>query len=231
MAGPDARCGRHPNRRVGPPPLADGHRRRGRCRARREAGRRGADPQAGLALRVELRLDRHGVLHLAHGLRNTGTDAFVVGSVRVVLPLPPAHDEVLDLTGRWCRERSPQRHRVPQGTWLRETRRGRTGHDASLVLAAGTRGFGFRTGSVHALHLAWSGDAKHFVERTPEGQSHLGAAELLGAGEVVLSPGEAYETPQVWAAWSDRGLDGLADRWHAAIRDREQHPRTPVRWY
>ena len=131
---------------------------------------------------------------------------------------------MLDLTGRWCRERHPQRRPFHQGTWLRQTRHGRTGHDSPLLLVAGTAGFGFRHGEVWGIHLAWSGDASWWAERLPDGSSVLGAAEL---GEVVVEPGESYATPWVYAAWSDAGLDGLSARLHRFIRARPSHPRRP----
>ncbi len=103
-----------------------------------------------------------------------------MSQLAVSLPLPARAVELLDLTGRWCRERIPQRHPLPHGAWVREGRHGRTGHDATLVLAAGTPGFGFRSGEVWGLHLGWSGDAVHWAERNPDGHAGLGAAELLG---------------------------------------------------
>ena len=109
--------------------------------------------------------------------------------------------------------------RSTRAIWLRQTRHGRTGHDAPLLLVAGTQGFGFRHGEVWGIHLAWSGDASWWAERLPDGSSVLGAAEL---GEVVVEPGEEYATPWVYAAWSDEGLDGLSARLHRFIRSRDR---------
>lgn len=90
------------------------------------------------------------------------------------------------------------------GSWLRETRHGRTGLDAMLLLVAGTPGSGWRAGEVWGVHLAWSGDAATWTERLPDGTSVLGASELLGPGEIILTPGEEYTTPWLSAAWSHR---------------------------
>jgi alpha-galactosidase len=186
----------------------------------REAG-------ADLALQTELQLAPSGVLTLRHTLRNHGPSQYGLEELACVVPVPPVATEVLDLTGRWCRERSPQRHRVGYGTWLRESRHGRTGHDATLMLIAGTPGFRFRTGEVWGVHLAWSGDASTWVERLPDGTAVLGAAELLGPGEVVLDPDDEYETPALHAVWSGRGIDGLSAAMHAWVRARPAHPRRP----
>jgi alpha-galactosidase len=141
--------------------------------------------------------------------------------------VPGVAREVLDLTGRWCRERSPQRRPLGHGAWRREGRHGRTGHDAPLLLVAGTPGFGFRSGEVWGAHLGWSGDAATWAERLADGTAVLGAAELLQPGEVRLEPGAEYATPWLYAAYSDRGLDGLSAALHTYIRARPGHPPRP----
>jgi alpha-galactosidase len=185
------------------------------------------DAEAGLALRTLLRLHPSGVLELRHTLRNLGPGPYLVSQLAATLPVPARAVELLDLTGRWCRERIPQRHPLPHGAWVREARHGRTGHDATLVLAVGTPGFGFRSGEVWGLHLGWSGDSVHWAERNPDGHAGIGAAELLGPSEVVLEPGQDYTTPPLLAAYSATGLDGLSAAFHRLLRDRPAHPRTP----
>jgi alpha-galactosidase len=185
------------------------------------------DPEVGLELVTRLALHPSGVLEIGHTLRNLGDRPYLVGQVAASLPVPARAVEVLDLTGRWCRERIPQRHQLPQGAWVREGRHGRTGHDATLVLAVGTPGFGFADGEVWGLHLAWSGDSVHWAERGPDGHAGVGAAELLGPSEVALAPGEAYASPPVLATYSADGLDGLSAAYHQFVRQRLTHPRTP----
>ncbi len=174
---------------------------------------------AGVEVRLGYVLDEHGVLTVSTSVTSTaedGDDPLDLAAVRTLLPLPARADEVLDLTGRWLRERVPQRHTLVDGTWLRTGRRGRTGHDATLLLTVGTAGFGFRHGEVWAVHTAWSGNHEHFVERLPEGAGPhaavLGGGEALVAGEVRLGPGESHHAPDVVAVWSHDGLDGLTRR-------------------
>ncbi|MGW1059828.1 alpha-galactosidase [Micromonospora rubida] len=185
------------------------------------------DPAAALALTVEVELDPTGLVLLRHALRNDGDSPYELRELTPVLPVPAVAVELLDLTGRWCRERSPQRHPWPMGAWVREGRHGRTGHDATLLLAAGTAGFGFRHGEVWAVHTAWSGDHVTVAERRTTGESTLGGGELLAPGEVLLAPGGSYTTPLLYAAWSGTGLDGLSDALHAHLRARPGHPRSP----
>ncbi|HVE31111.1 MAG TPA: alpha-galactosidase [Mycobacteriales bacterium] len=185
------------------------------------------DPDAGLALRTEVELAPAGLLRLRHVLTNTGSEPYQLDGLAAALPIPDRAGELLDFTGHWCRERSPQRHRLAMGSWVRENRAGRTGHDATVGLCAGTPGFGFRAGEVWAVHVAWSGNSVSYAERAPRGVARLGGGELLLPGEVVLAPGQEYATPELCAAYSGAGLDGISAAFHGWLRSRPQHPRSP----
>ncbi len=179
----------------------------------------------GVGALVELQLSREGVLRSRTTVVNSGATAWSPDRVAVTLPLPPRARELLDFSGRWSFERLPQRQRLLAGTWSRAQRHGRTGHDSPFLTVAGVPGFGFRTGEVWAMHLGWSGDHEVIAESSPTGHAFLGAAELLQPGEVTLAPSETYSSPWVYAAWSDRGLDGIADRMHAFQRARRASDR------
>jgi alpha-galactosidase len=184
----------------------------------------GVDKVAGLRLRSELELSPAGLLRLRHTLRNDGDAPYTVNELSCALPIPAHATELLDLTGRWCRERQPQRHPLELGGWVRENRRGRTGHDATIGLLAGTPGFGDRHGEVWAVHVGWSGNHLSYAERWPSGEGVLGAGELLLPGEIELAPGAEYAAPWVYAAYSARGLDGIAAAFHRYLRGRPHHP-------
>jgi alpha-galactosidase len=186
-----------------------------------------ADADARLEATVTLHLAPSGLLLLDGDLTNTGEDAFALDRFDLVLPVPGQARESLDTTGRWAREKHPQRRAIDQGTWVRSGRHGRTGHDATAVIAAGTAGFGWRSGEVWALHLGWSGNHEEFVDALASGQTMIGAGELLEPGEIVLGPGEAYRTPTAYAAYAADGLDGVSARFHEWMRARPQHPSSP----
>jgi alpha-galactosidase len=184
------------------------------------------DPESGLALVVDLEVTESGLVRLAAELRNTGDDGYRVDVLEPALPLPAAASELLDFTGRWARERVPQRHPFAVGAWVRESRGGKPGLDNTVVLAAGEPGFGFRHGRVWAAHLGWSGNQVLAAERVPAGTSSLRGGELFQPDELVLAPGETYRTPWLYGSWGD-GLDDLAARFHRYLRSRPQHPKSP----
>ncbi len=183
------------------------------------------DRDAGLGLRLDLELTASGLVRQRATLTNDGAGTYTVDGLVLTLPVPARATELLDLTGRHLRERSPQRAAFRHGTYVRENRRGRTGTDATLVLVAGENGFGFRDGEVWALHVAWSGNHRTFAERTPAGVALLGGGEVLLPGEVRLAAGERYTGPWVYGSYG-RGLDAMSARFHGHLRSRPQHPRS-----
>ncbi|WP_366146563.1 alpha-galactosidase [uncultured Pseudokineococcus sp.] len=187
----------------------------------------GEDADAGLAVRLELELRPSGLVRTRAAVRNLLAEAYVVDGLVPALPVPETATELLDLAGRWGRERAPQRVPFAVGAHSRENRRGRTGPDAPLVLAAGAEGFGFRTGEVWAVHTAWSGNHVTCAERVAEGGRLLSGGELLLPGEVRLAEGEEYVGPWLYGAHAADGLDGVAARFHTDLRAREQHPGSP----
>ncbi|MFC1401618.1 MULTISPECIES: alpha-galactosidase [Streptacidiphilus] len=194
------------------------------------------DADADLDITVSYRLDPAGVLGVQAEVANRSAagDAsapYDLAELTLLLPLPARATEVLDFTGKWSRERSPQRRELGFGGYNREVRRGKPGVDSPYLMTVGTPGFGFGHGEVWGLHVGWSGDQRYLVQRLPEGAgTHaavLGGGELLRAGEIRLGPGESHRTPVCHFSWSAAGLDGLADRFHRMLRARPGHPRGP----
>jgi alpha-galactosidase len=186
----------------------------------------GSDELADLTVAIEIELLPSGLVRQRAALTATAADRFTVDGLVVTLPVPSVATEVFDLAGRWGRERTPQRLPFVVGVHSRENRRGRTGPDAPLVLAAGTAGFDTRSGEVWAVHVAWSGNHVAYAERLSLGDAVLGGGELLLSGEIALAAGETYTGPWVYGAHGI-GLDGVAARFHAYLRARAHHPRRP----
>jgi alpha-galactosidase len=194
------------------------------------------DSGTGLEFGLRVELTPEGLVLVQHRVRrpesDTGSaDPYDVGGLLTLMPVPARAAEILDFTGRWARERQPQRLPVVDGAHRRDVRRGKPGPDSPYLAMVGTPAFGNRTGEVWGVHLAWSGETTWLVERLPEPagafSAVLGGGERLRPGEKRLLPGEEYQTPTAYFAWSDRGTDGVADRFHQHLRARPSHPRRP----
>ncbi len=187
----------------------------------------GADPRSGVEVTLGLRLHPSGVLSVDASVTNTGTDAYGVERLAPTLPLPSTAQEVLTLAGRWSKEFQVQRQPLATGAIVHENARGRTSHESSPTMFAGTPGFGETHGEVVGVHLAWSGNHVLRAEQLPDGRGYLQAAELLQFGEVSLGPGETYSTPTVHAVHSATGLTAASQAFHSFVRSMPWHPTTP----
>jgi alpha-galactosidase len=177
-----------------------------------------ADAAAGIAVELGAEIDAEtGVAAFRTRLTNTGATPLHLDWVAAPA-LPAAHDEALLFDGRWAKEFRPVRERVQTGLLVKENRTGRTSHHSPPYLVVGERGFGEHNGDLIGAHLAWSGNHRLLVERIKDGRVQVQAGELFLPGEMTLSPGEAYETPILYAARSAAGLNGLSDRFHAFVR-------------
>jgi alpha-galactosidase len=186
----------------------------------------GEDTVGALRVTTEIELLASGLLRLRAEVCNLAEEVYEVSQIEPALPVPPAAAELLDMTGRHVRERTPQRMPFQMGTWLRESRGGRPGHDSAMLLSAGVPGFGFRSGRVWGVHVAHSGNQTMAAENSPTGWRLLRGGELLLPGEVRLGRGESYSSPWLIGSWGE-GLDALASRVHRHLRARPQHPSRP----
>lgn len=185
-----------------------------------------ADDAAGLRVEVRLELLKGGLIRTRAEVVNTGSDDYELEELSVAFPLPLSAGEILDFSGRWGREREPQRIPVRLGCHLHEGRHGRTGFDAPLMMFCGEPGFDFASGKVWGLHVAHSGNHRTWVERLNNGRQVIGGGELLLPGELTLAPQGVYGTPWVYLQYSD-GLDEAARRLHRWERSLPAHPDTP----
>lgn len=186
----------------------------------------GRDGPGQLEVSAELEVHPSGLVRVRAVVRNLADDVYEVAHVEPALPVPAEAQELLDMTGRHTHERTPQRRPFDVGSWVRESWGGRPGHDSATLLCAGRPAFGFRTGRVWGVHLAWSGNQVFHAEHSVTGWRLLRGGELLFPGEVRLGRDEEYRSPWLVGSWGD-GLDELASRFHRYLRGRPQHPTRP----
>ena len=134
------------------------------------------------------------------------------------MPVPTTTDTLTTFDGRWTREKRPVTTPMPAGSTVRQSRRGRPGHDSPTMLIASEHAPRWRDGRSWAVHLAWSSDASYRVDRVTDAVTLIGAGELLRPGEIVLAPGDEYVAPRAAFVFTDAGLDALSARVHTWFR-------------
>ncbi len=188
---------------------------------------RAVDDVAGVQLTIALAITPGGVVRVDQELRNLGpADAapIEVDWLESILPVPTTADHLLTFDGRWSREKRPVVTGMPAGSTVRQSRRGRPGHDAPTLLVAAEGAPRWGAGRTWAAHVGWSADVTYRIDRITDSITQLGGGELTRPGEVVLAGGEQLSAPPVYFAHSDAGLDGITAAFHTMLRARPQHP-------
>lgn len=180
----------------------------------------------GAGLELVLRLSMHvpsDVLTLRSTLHNTGgatlslqVDALSAGTVA----LPGALQEVGYFSGQWAHEFQWQRHAVTHAGWALHNQHGRTSHEAPPACFVMAPEANEHSGAVVAAHLGWSGNHQMSLSRNDDGALILQAGEWLAPGELRLSKGEQYTSPELHLCWSDQGLNGASQQLHQFARQR-----------
>jgi alpha-galactosidase len=167
---------------------------------------------------------------LSTTLRNTGTQPLDVDWLAsALIPLSAHAASLISWRGRHNAELVECAEPLPQQAWLREGRRGISGHGGPPGLFVLDEGAGHHAGLVFGLQLAWSGDSRLAVERDDEGCCYLAAGAVLAPGEVALQPGECFAAPDALLAVSTTGRNGAMAQFHAMVRARMAWPGGAMR--
>jgi alpha-galactosidase len=174
---------------------------------------------AGLELRQSIDLLPGGAFRISAQLVNKGNVQVEVESLASVLfPLSASSAAVVSWHGRHNAELNECIEPMPQQAWVREGRRGISGHGGPPGFLVLDECANHHSGLVHALQIAWSGDSRIAVERDDEGYWIATAGAVFQPHEAVLGPGESISAPDAILAVSNKGRNGAMAQQHAAMR-------------
>ncbi|MGY0563415.1 MAG: alpha-galactosidase [Paraglaciecola chathamensis] len=134
------------------------------------------------------------------------------------VPTPADFDQIIGFEGHWAGEF--QQHSLDQffGSYVRENRRGKTSHDSYPALLLHPKTTNQAQGEAYGFHLGWSGNHKIVAEKMADGRSYVQMGELLFPGEIVLEKDQSYQTPTLFASYTDQGLSVLSQQFHQYVR-------------
>ena len=179
------------------------------------------DAHRGLVLEIVCTLDPlSSVAVFKSKLINDGDTGIVVDWMSTpVLPVAQHYSEYLHFHGRWCAEFAIDRRTVPMGLVKTENRRGRTSHEAFPGTIMLTPTTDEESGHCMGVHLGWSGNHRIVLERLTTGECQLQMGVLHFSREGIVEPGEVLETPELFVATSDAGLNVLSQKMHRYVRE------------
>lgn len=152
-------------------------------------------------------------------MENLSDKSLTVNSCNApTIPLTDKMNEIMSFEGRWSNEFQCHSLDLFLGSFVRENRKGKTSHDNFPGMVMHNNHTHEQAGECYGFHLGWSGNHKMRAELLPEGRSYVQLGELLMPGEVVLLPKQSYQSPTLYAGYSDQGFSGLSHCFHQYVR-------------
>lgn len=185
------------------------------------------DPRTQLAMeyRMICRPDS-GLLQISARLTNHAAAPLTLDAMATAcLPVPARMRDIIGFSGRWAGEFRTERLARFSGGYIRENRRGRTSHDSfpAIILCGGDACE--QSGEAYGLHLAWSGNHRIRVDSISNGRVYASMGALFLPGEMILAPGESYDSPDIIAGYSGSGLSALSRKFHGHVRTNLLRPQ------
>ncbi|NJM51383.1 MAG: alpha-galactosidase [Sphingomonadales bacterium] len=162
-----------------------------------------------------------GLITIASQVTNEGSTPLTLNHIATAcLPITQNMSDIIGFTGRWANEFQRERLKRFSGCYLRENRRGRTSHDSFPAIILCSENTREQSGEAYGLHLAWSGNHHIRVDTLDDGRVFASMGALFFPGEMQLAPGESYDSPQIIAAYSGKGLSALSRHFHHHVREK-----------
>ncbi len=163
----------------------------------------------------------HGILRRNATIRNgTGRALTVESAQSATWYMPPGKDYQLSyLTGRWAAETQLNHEAIHEGMKVLESRKGHTSHSINPWFAIDAGDASEEHGQVWFGALAWSGNWRITVERTPYRQVRVTGGFNTFDFAYPLKPGETLETPEFDAGFSQSGFGGASRLLHRYERE------------
>ncbi len=163
----------------------------------------------------------YGILRRSATIRNGTANPLTIESAQAAAwYLPPGDGYQLTyLSGRWAAEMQINHEPIHEGEKVLEGRKGHTSHNFNPWFAIDAGDAAEESGRVWFGALAWSGNWRITVEQTPYRQVRLTGGFNTFDFSYPLQPGEALETPEFFAGFSQSGFGGASRAMHRFERE------------
>ncbi|MEP3226827.1 MAG: alpha-galactosidase [Parasphingorhabdus sp.] len=160
------------------------------------------------------------VLMAKSSITNIGEKAMTIDwCAALCMPIDERLTKLMSFAGRWAMEFQKQETSAFQGSYVRENKSGRTSHDNFPGLIALADSTSENHGRAAGFHLGWSGNNRVRADRHSDGRISVQMGELFYPGEMELSANETYESPILYAAQTDKGLNHLSAQFHRCLTE------------
>jgi alpha-galactosidase len=163
----------------------------------------------------------HGMLRRSATIRNGMRQALTVESAQSGAWYLPSGEgyNLTYVSGRWAAESQINHEPIHEGQKVLESRKGHTSHNFNPWFAVDAGDATEQTGRVWYGALAWSGNWRISVERTPYRQVRVTGGLNPFDFSYPLKPGESLETPAFFGGYSAEGFGGMSRALHRFERE------------
>ena len=162
-----------------------------------------------------------GVIARSLRIRNGGTQPLCLTSVlSASVLLWDSGLDLIHLKGSWARERAVVRTPAGEAEHRISSARGASGHEENPFIALCDRNADEFSGRVWAMSLIYSGSFQAFCKTDNGNRPRLGIGLNPEVFSWKLDPGESFQSPEAVLVFSDRGLNGMSQAYHALYRTR-----------
>lgn len=127
--------------------------------------------------------------------------------------------DIITLDGAWARERHINRRALSMGTTSIESRRGATGHQHNTFAALVNADTNENNGNAYGFSLVYSGNFKITADVDQFGSTRIQAGINPYNFCYNLAPDESFTTPEAICVFSQNGLNGMSQCFHAMCRN------------
>ncbi|QTM99124.1 alpha-galactosidase [Sediminibacillus dalangtanensis] len=152
---------------------------------------------------------------------NLGNETcFLDSAMSTNIDLPDDQFEMVHLNGAWARETHLQAQSLFKGVQSISSSRGASSHIHNPFLALKRKQTTESSGEVFGFSLVYSGNFVGQIEVDTFGVTRV----MMGINPFQfkwkLAPGESFQTPECVMVYSDKGLNGMSNTYHALYRER-----------
>lgn len=151
---------------------------------------------------------------------------FIENAGSMLLDLPRTDFDMLTLNGSHTNEATIGRQALHEGIQKIESSRGTSSPQHQPFLALMDSTTNEFQGEVYAFHLIYSGNFTAQVEVEQYGSSRVQLGIQPETFEWCLEPNASFQTPEAVISYSDAGLNGMSQTFHALY----QKELIPVQW-
>lgn len=175
------------------------------------------DDKAAISYQAEITADSYSNIITLQASLKSHQPILVHWLAAPVLPAPQFSDELIDVSGRWCREF--QLNYVPwsPGVHLRESRLGRSSHEHFPALIIPCRGAANTQGAAYGFQYGWSGGHAMIAEELPDGRRQIQFGHSRQSDD---KPVYSAATAKLYVTYNEAGLNSIGHAFHRHLKSR-----------